>query len=86
MDESLAVALRYDDSLPAPIVTAKGRNEAAERLIDLAQRYGVPVESAPELAERLVVLDPESLIPEELYQPIARIFAFIMQIDEDTRG
>ena len=85
MDERYAVALRYDDSLPAPFVVASGRNELADRLVDVAARCGVAVERRDDLVERLVVLDPGTVIPEELYRPIARIFAFLTQIEEDDK-
>ena len=84
MDRFLAAALRYDDSMPAPIVIAHGRGELAERMVDLARKSGVPVESAPELADRLIVLEPGAVIPDDIYDPVARIFAFLMGINENV--
>lgn len=83
MDERRAIALRYDDSLPAPFVLASGRNQLADRLVDMAVRYGVPLERGDDLVDRLIVLEPGMVIPEELYQPIAQIFAFLAQIEKD---
>lgn len=85
MDDRIAVALRYDEGLPAPFVSAVGRGERAARLLEIARRFGVPVETAPELADKLVQIEPAMAIPEELYRPVAEIFAFIMQIDENVR-
>jgi flagellar biosynthesis protein len=83
MDKPVAVALRYDDSLPAPFVTASGTGVLAEKMIDIARKHGVPVRTAPELADRLLLLQPQAIIPEDLYAPVAQIFAFFMQIEEN---
>ena len=80
-DKRLAAAVRYDRTLPAPFVAASGRGQAAERLLALAGRYGVPIETAPELAERLVTIEPGQIIPEQLYEPVAAILAFLLEID-----
>jgi flagellar biosynthesis protein len=85
MDDRRAAAIRYDQSLPAPFVVASGRGEMARRLIDVARRCGVPVSSAPELAERLVELDPGVVIPPELFAPVAEILAVILKVDESLR-
>lgn len=84
MDRFSASALRYDDSMPAPIVTARGRGHLARRMVELARNSGVPVEHAPELADRLIVLEPGSVIPEDIYHPVAQIFAFLMGINDEV--
>ncbi len=84
MDRDAAAAVRYDATLPAPFVVATGRGEAARRLVRLAQEYGVPVQNAPELADRLVELEYGSLIPEELFVPVAHVLAFVLGLDEDS--
>ena len=82
MDRTIATALRYDTDLPAPFVTARGKGELAEKMLELAVENGVPVRKSSELAQRLIFLKPGSTIPPELFEPIARIFAYLMQIDE----
>ncbi len=76
-----AVALKYDRSLPAPFVVAAGRGELAERLLALAKAHGIPVTSSDELTNRLVLLRPGEIIPEELFGPIARVFALIGDLE-----
>ncbi len=83
MDKRFAAALRYDSSLPAPFVTARGRGHLAGKIMDAAERFGIPVVSENELAGRLFYLGTGDFVPEEIYQPIATIFAFVMQIDEN---
>ena len=85
MDKPAAAAIRYDDSLPAPFVVASGRGQAAERLLHLARRHGVPVSEVPELAERLVTLEPGTLIPESLFAPVAEVLSFVLTLDENVR-
>lgn len=81
-----AAAIRYDEGLPAPFVTAMGRGDLAERLLGLALSSGVPIRSAPELAERLLYLEPGDVIPEELYVPVARILAFVLDLENGRRS
>lgn len=81
-----AAAIRYDETLPAPFVTAVGRGEMAQRLLAIARRFSVPVESAADLAERLVYLEPGEVIPEELFVPVARILAFVLDLEGRRRA
>ena len=73
----VSVALQYDGSAPAPIVVARGEGELAERLIDIARAAGVPVTESTELAESLVELDPDTLIPETMYAVVAELLAWV---------
>ncbi|MEW5784987.1 MAG: EscU/YscU/HrcU family type III secretion system export apparatus switch protein [Bacillota bacterium] len=77
-----AVALRY---LPvqnsAPVVTAAGRGWLAERIECLAREYRVPVIEDRTLADVLSGLNPGEEIPEDLFEAVAVIFAFIMEAD-----
>lgn len=81
-----AAALRYDTRLPAPFVVASGRNAMADRLLRIAREAGVPVVDAPQLADRLVELDPGTAIPEELFLPVAQVLAFVLGVDQHVRN
>ncbi|NLY38900.1 MAG: hypothetical protein GX044_06320 [Firmicutes bacterium] len=77
-----AVALRYrpaQDS--APVITAVGRGWLAERIIALARENRIPVIEDRSLAEILSGLRPGEAIPVELYEAVAAIYAFIMEVD-----
>ena len=51
-----AVALRYDEKQDlAPVVLAKGSDEIAARIREVALEHGVPLVSAPPLARALFV-------------------------------
>ena len=84
-----AVALKYDpDVNQAPVVTAKGMDHLALRIIQVARDNEVYVMENKPLARSLfeeVELDQE--IPEAFYQVIAEILAFVYNINErDGKG
>jgi len=72
-----AVALHYNEDLPAPIVVASGRGALAEAITRIARESGVPVVADPELASSLIELDVNVLIPESLYEVIASLLVFV---------
>jgi flagellar biosynthesis protein len=77
-----AVALTYERGRDgAPKVAAKGRGEVAERILALAKEHGVPIEKDSTLLEALYRLDINEEIPEELYQVVAELLAFIYRMN-----
>ena len=77
-----AVALRYDPLTDkAPVVAAKGQGELAQRIKELAEKYGIPVEENQYLANYLMALDLYEEIPPVLYPVIAEILAFIYRMN-----
>lgn len=67
-----AVGLRYEATRDdAPEISVKGKGLIAERIVRLANRYGVPVVEKPELAKALSAIDLDQHIPEDLYEPVA---------------
>jgi len=76
-----AVALEYDpEGAPAPVVTASGRGELAERILALAREHGVPIREDPDLVALLAQLDVGQVIPPELYPVIAEVLAFVYRL------
>ncbi|MCB1760779.1 MAG: EscU/YscU/HrcU family type III secretion system export apparatus switch protein [Gammaproteobacteria bacterium] len=73
--DGLAVALLYDGE-NAPVVTAKGRGEVAQRILQLAEEHGIPLQGDPELAAILAQIPLGNEIPEALYRAIAEVIAF----------
>lgn len=76
-----AVALSYDTTLTAPKITALGKGEIAEKIIQTARANNVPVFENSTLVETLISLDLGSEIPPELYAVVAEILVFISEID-----
>lgn len=78
-----AVALRYDqEKSNAPKVVATGKGLVAENVIEKAKENKVPILEDETLVELLAELNINETIPEELYQAVAEVFAFIYQADQ----
>ncbi len=83
----VAVALEYDrERDAAPRVTARGKGSAAEKIIGLAKKHGVPIKEDPELVQILSRLDIDEQIPAELYRAVAEILSFVYSLNERYRG
>ena len=77
----IAVALRYDQSMRAPQVVAKGKRLIAERIIALAREMGIPVVQDILLARSLYKLvDVGGEIPMALYKAVAKILAYVYAV------
>ncbi len=77
-----AVALSgQDEDGNAPIVRAKGKGVTAEKIIEAAKEHGIPIQQDPALVELLGQLDLNEAIPEELFEAVAEVFAFIYKLD-----
>ncbi len=76
------VALRYDQSLPAPFILAKGKGYQAERIRDLAEKYSIPCVEQPFAAETLFSFDPGQMIPESMYEIVAELLVFVSGLRE----
>jgi flagellar biosynthesis protein len=77
--KTLAVALRYERP-QAPRVTAIGRGELAARIVDLAERSGVPLSQNPELAAVLAKVEIDQEIPVALYRAVAEVLAYVLRV------
>jgi len=79
-----AVALRYDEKQDAaPIVVAKGMDESAEKIREVARKHGVPVLSRPPLARALHKLVKEGRpVPANLFRAVAEVLAFVYRIKQ----
>lgn len=79
-----AIALSYDPNVgEAPKVVAKGRGKIAENILAKAEEHNVPIQEDPTLVELLGQLDVNETIPEQLYQAVAEVFAFIYHVDRN---
>ena len=82
-----AVALRYiPDQDRAPKVTAKGSGILAQKIIELAQKHGVPIKEDPALIQILAQLDFYQEIPPSVYVVVAEILAFIYSMNNQWCG
>jgi flagellar biosynthesis protein len=86
-DIKKAVALRYaSDKQKAPVVVAKGKGQIAEKIMEKAKEFGIPLQEDASLVEVLSKLDLNQEIPAELYQLVAEILSFIYRSDQRAKG
>jgi flagellar biosynthesis protein len=75
----LAIALNYDGE-NTPRLTAKGQDELAKRIVELAKEHDVPLHQDPQLAALLSQIPLGDEIPEALYRAVAEVIAFAYMI------
>ncbi len=82
----LAIAIGYEREIdPAPYVLAMGEGNLAERMVQLAEKYEIPIIRNISLAHKL--WDQSELyefVPEETYEPIAEILRWIASLNTET--
>lgn len=81
-----AVALKYDsEKMPAPVVLAKGADDVAARIRDLATKNKVPIVRNPPLARVLYdTTDIDDEIPIEHYQAVAKVIGYVYKLKGKT--
>ncbi len=83
-----SVALKYDsDGSGAPKVVAKGVDEVALKIREVARHYEVPIMASPALTRSLyhsTKLGQD--IPEGLYVAVAQVLAFVFQLEQYRKG
>jgi flagellar biosynthetic protein FlhB len=82
----LAVALSYDsETMTAPIVTAKGAGILAKRIKEIAREHYIPVVEDKPLARALFQhVEINKSIPDNLYQAVAEVLAYVYGIKQKT--
>lgn len=78
-----AVAITYDEKVAnAPYVVALGIDEIALKIKEIAESHGVMTVENRELARNLYnSLDIGDIIPEEFYQAVAEILAYVYRME-----
>ena len=81
LNASQAIALSYDGE-KAPTLAAKGDDELAQAIIQLALKAQVPIYENAELSQWLSKLELGDEIPQALYLTIAEILAFVYKLED----
>lgn len=76
--EAAAVGYRRGRD-PAPRLLAKGRGDAARRILEHADAQGIPIERDPDLLQSLALMDVGEEIPNEAFVAVAEILAFLYE-------
>lgn len=83
----LAIAVRYNHSIDAvPTVMAKASGSDAKALIVKAQKIRLPVIRNVVLARDLIWLDINEEIPEHLYEAVAEVLTFVMELNQKHKA
>jgi len=84
--EHIAIAIKYNkEKGNAPEVVAKGTRLWAEKILETARRYGVPVVRNVPLAHALDKLEVGDEVPEELYEAVAEVLNFVYKLAEEQK-
>ena len=76
-----AIALAYDrGSGGAPRVVAKGVDEVAARIREVASEHRIPLVANPPLARALYQVDLDAEIPAEHFKAVAEIIAYVWRL------
>ena len=75
-----AVALKYDGSLPAPVIIAQGTGRTANRMEQLAAESSVPVVRNELLVDGLELLSVGDLVPPQYWELMARVLLYIRNV------
>jgi flagellar biosynthetic protein FlhB len=76
-----AVALKYDKDMPAPVCVAKGADDVAFRIREMAKEHDVPIVENPPLARALFAsVDIDGTIPTEHFKAVAQVIGFVMRM------
>ncbi len=80
----LAVAIKYDSKKhSAPVVVAKGANLIAEKIKEIAMINKVEIVENKPLAQLLYKsVEIGEMVPEELYQAVAEVLAFVYSLKQ----
>ena len=78
----VACALKYDHKeMECPVLTAKGTEMIARKIIAIAEEHNIPVIDNPPVARALYrIVDVNQYIPPELYKAIAEILIFVYNL------
>jgi flagellar biosynthetic protein FlhB len=81
-----SVAIKYDtENYAAPIVVAKGQNDIALRIREIAKENNIPLVEDKPLARTLYkTVDIGQLIPASLYKAVAEILAYVFKLKGKT--
>jgi flagellar biosynthesis protein len=81
-----AAALRYEPGSSSPKVTAAGRGLIAEKILEEANKAGVPIKEDKALAEALSGLEMGTEVPEDLWVAVAQALAWAYRLDVKKRA
>ncbi len=81
-----AIALQYDRGMNAPLCLAKGVDNIALKIREVAGAHGIPVVENPPLARALyAAVEVDREIPPEHYKAVAEVIGYVMRLRGTVR-
>jgi flagellar biosynthesis protein FlhB len=81
-----SVALRYDSGMTAPVCVAKGVDNVAFKIREIARKHDIPlVENVPLARALHATVDIDEEIPVEHYHAVAEIIGYVMRLKNGLR-
>ena len=82
-----SVALSYDRGMPAPVCVAKGADNIAFKIREIAKEHDIPiVENVPLARSLYATVDVDEEIPVEHYHAVAEIIGYVMGLRRNLSG
>src|SRR3954453_6225401 len=82
-----SVALSYDRGMAAPVCVAKGADNIALKIREVAKKHDIPiVENVPLARALYATVDIDEEIPVEHYQAVAEIIGYVMGLKRGLSG
>jgi flagellar biosynthetic protein FlhB len=82
----IAVALKYDENLPAPQLIAKGADLIAEKIKALAKENNIPIVENKPLARTIFkTMKLGQVIPRELFVAVAEVLSYVYKLKKRVR-
>jgi flagellar biosynthetic protein FlhB len=76
-----AVALQYERGMNAPICLAKGMDNIALKIREVAAEHRIPVVENPPLARALhATVEVDEEVPPEHYKAVAEVIGYVMRL------
>jgi flagellar biosynthetic protein FlhB len=77
----IAIALKYDETMVSPTVIAKGADNVAEKIREIAKANNIPiVQNIPLARAMFKTLKLGSAIPKELYTAVAEVLSYVYKL------
>jgi flagellar biosynthesis protein len=81
-----AVALKYEENgTSAPKVVAKGKGAVADKIMQKAAEFDIPIFQNKALADSLLNLNLDEQIPANLYKAVAEVFVWLMKSEKKAQ-
>ena len=77
-----SIALKYERGMNAPVLLAKGVDDVAFRIREVAKDHKIPLVENPPLARALyATVDIDEEVPEEHYRAVADVISYVMKLN-----